>query len=371
MMYRLLLPIVLLLPTNSVHSATLTIEVLRPDGKPAENVPVHGIRLLWRSPKEEVLGKTDINGRFTVSFNDDQGEPAPLIFPDEIAYSKYPEKKGYGIYRFILTPDQYSWKLSDSYYWNHPDLWHAKGSEIHGSYILGNYDDQVKINQNPQPGQDSNWNYGQVILVHPDESLTWKVQLNEREKQRIAVRDQFNAPVPYMQLDVYLGFGFHYGGLDIGSVCTDEQGHFELDWVEDFTYSFITDAYFQYYAPDQPFRTGRIDTKITGDHPVIRFKKSTGTPITIFAIEKETGEPAADTTIITVMDFENIRQGGPYGKTGPDGCFHEEHFNPEHVASFGVFKEGYEECRWLDISQYTPGGEYCFELIKKKGGDSK
>ncbi len=115
----------LLLFHPSAHCATLTVLILDPSSQPVSGLEVTGWRLQWRTPRIESMGKTDENGILTVVFDADHGEPAPLIWKDEVPYNKAPDKKGYGVYRFLIRPERYNWELSDLYYWNHPDLWYA------------------------------------------------------------------------------------------------------------------------------------------------------------------------------------------------------------------------------------------------------
>ncbi|MFH1742225.1 MAG: hypothetical protein ABIH23_24740 [bacterium] len=344
-----------LLVSFPVFAQTLTIHVTYPDGSPAEGVKVQEFQLERYQNYNQLLGKTDRTGTIQIRF---RREPAEWRN----------ELKGYGIYRFLIMPEEHPWVLSDLYYWNE-----AERNEFHSPWDYASYGKIIE--EKEKENAPSNWRYVRLLEIKPDSVLDWNAELPQSNSYEVRAVDQFGEPVSNFEIAVSIDLEArtHTGGgavLNLCSITTDGDGMFTLRNMGDCYYRFDSSNYFQYYTPGLSYRTGCVFHRFDKENNRIVFKKSVGGEITVYAIDRDTQKPLEGVWVGQVMSFDCASQGGPIGKTDKEGKYFSTDFNPEQVGQFHVWHDGYET-EFRDISQYTPGGMYVFELIKSATDSNK
>lgn len=355
---RLLFSLMFILFATLCHSATIQIHIKNPDGTPAVGIPIQQIGLTWRHAHNKLEGKTDRSGSIKITFEEKVWD-VPVTF-DSKEYRKV--KMGYDIYRFVIMPTRFRWEISDIYYYDfQPPEGFNRVIEL----------DEIKsINQQKFRGEPHHFQYGKVMTIQPGETVEWNIQLKKGPRKTITMLDQFDQPIPNFNFDVSVGFQDYSrvgGGITIpvASITTDPMGRFQLDNVGDFLYHISSSNYFQYYSFDPYERNGWEYAWLTSDNPKVHYKKALGHPLTVIAIDIETGKGIPEAYVTEVLHFPAMTQGGPRGRTDENGFYTCDEFNTDHVVQFGVWKEGYKS-QLLKIDQYTPGGKYTFELEREK-----
>jgi len=326
--------------------AELTISVRYPDKTPAKGVKVHQLQLERPGRTSYLLGATDEKGEIKAKFEEEK--------------SSYENLHGYGVYRYVVMPENYRWEVSDLFYRNkYP--WSEKVLHMTGVWP---YEDYKKRMSRPK----TNWSVGKLVQLKRGSQIRWEVSLNKGRNVEVSVVDQFNKPVRNKKLSVSLdlealshtGRG---GEIPMYKVWTDDNGRFDIANAGIFFYSFDLQDH-RYCAPDVSFWTGIARSKFEQDKETLVYHKCIGKSVTFVVTDKKTGNPIPEARIFVVKLFPNCRQGGPFGYTDINGEYISRKFYTEHVIEFGVAKDGYEP--WVnDIEEFVAGKTYKISLEPK------
>ncbi len=339
--------------THGLMDTELLIQVRLPDGSAAKGIKVQQIQLERTSPRPQnyMCGLTNSDGELLIRFISMQ--------------SMGDDRNGYGIYRFVLMPQNLRWELSDIYYWN-KSPWDDQvfmETNIWSSEI---YQEQMRTAENAR----TNWSYGNLTRFTAGARHYWQARLQTGEDARVTVKDQNGSPLPNKNFSVFLDAGVlshtgKGGEIPILKVQTDESGVMTLPHASDFWYSFELLGTAEYCRPDAPVFESTVNGKISGAAGTIRYFKRIPRSVTIMVRDKSTQAAIADAEIREVVSFNSMAQGGPIGKTGADGRFATESLFTEHVLQLLVRKDGYEEFKF-DMKDFVPGSTYVFDLVPKK-----
>jgi hypothetical protein len=350
----------------AASAPTFTIRVTLPDGSPAAGVPVQVVGLERVGRHNRPAGATGKDGALTV-----QVVRGPR---DRDAHDV-----GYGLYRFVTMPRENAWQVSDILHWNESaeDVEGAAepgpGRSLGGFPTLEHYKELV-ADRTTNRGSTSNWAHAKVVPISFGEDVEWKVRLDPGAPMTVRVLDQFDAPIPDMELTVGLdlealthtGLG---GFVKMAEVRTDAEGVFVLEHVGDFVYTFSHSGYFSYYAPGMPYRTGDVRHHLRKQGSVVRYTREAGRRIAVRVVEAGTLKPIPDATVGQVLYFNSTAQGGPMGKTGPDGRFSTDKACTDHVQGGFVEKVGYEPERFdMDAAA---GQEEFYVALSPLAGDTE
>ena len=331
----------------------LLIQVRLPDGTPAKGVKVQQIQLERTSPQPRnyMCGVTNSAGELTIRF-------VPM-------QSQGDDRSGYGLYRFVLMPENLRWELSDMYYWN-KDPW---TDQVFMESNIWSSDVYQEMKKSPE-NANTNWSCGSLVRFTAGARHFWQVQLQSGSDARMLVEDQNGQPLAVKNFSIFLDVGVlshtGYGGeIPIFSARTDGNGGLILPHAGIFWYSFKLAETDEYCRPDAPFFDPVVTGRCTGNTGVIRYFKRIPRSIAILVRDKATQAAIPDADIGEIVSFNSMAQGGPIGKTGPDGRFATERLFTEHVLQLFAAKEGYEDYRF-DMKGFVPGSTLTFDLTPKK-----
>ena len=313
---------------------SLDLFVASPKGIPLAGIPVLQAQLERPFISVESIGVTGADGHLAVGF---ESRPADRD-----------GDRGYGVYRFLLTPKDRPWALSGMY------VWCAEGSPLgDGRRYLTGYDF----------GEQSNWSYGQRLLLVADQHLTWTVKLPESRAVSVIVKDDWGLEVASASLRVFVDLGAlsHTGfGAEtpVAEFETDEHGAFTLPNAGDFIYSFdIQNG--QHLAPHPHHMTSILPMRLRGEHVALVYHRRVTVPLRLSVSDSKTGQPIPGASVAHVILFPTTAQGGVIGVTDSLGVFATESFSPEYTAFLRVQAPGYAD---KDIS-FVPGqSEYAVPL---------
>ncbi|MGA2262723.1 MAG: hypothetical protein ABSH28_14975 [Acidobacteriota bacterium] len=158
----------------------LVITVHFPDGTPAKGIKVQQIQLERTSPRPQnyLCGTTDSNGQLAVRFT-------PLRSLDD-------DRNGYGLYRYVLLPENLPWELSDLYYWN-KNPWN---DDVFMETNIWSYDAYLEQMHSAEASRN-NWSEGNLVRIAAGESAHWNVTLPHGREVQVSVVDQFNQPLAH------------------------------------------------------------------------------------------------------------------------------------------------------------------------------
>jgi hypothetical protein len=331
----------------------LLIQVRLPDGSPAKGIKVQQVQLERTSPRPQnyMCGVTSSEGELAIRF-------VPI-------QSQGDDRDGYGLYRFVLMPENLRWELSDMYYWN-KDPWTDQVFMETNIWSSDVYQEQRKSPENA----NTNWSFGSLVRFTAGARHYWQVQLQSGSAARMLVEDQNGQPLANKNFSVFLDIGIlshtGYGGeIPIFSSQTDERGRLNLPHAGTFWYSFKLVGTDEYCRPDVPIFDAVVTGRCIDNAGVIRYFKRIPRSVTIFVRDKATQAAIAGADIGEIVSFNSMAQGGPIGKTGPDGRFATDRLFTEHVLQLFAAKEGYEDYKF-DMKGLVPGSTYTFDLMPKK-----
>jgi hypothetical protein len=340
---------------GSAQSPTLlVINVLLPSGNPAPGVKVQQLQLERACPKNLLCGVTNNHGQLTVRL-----EPEA---------NKNCDRNDWGVYRFVLMPENLRWELSDIYYWNkYP--WNEQTLQETGIYPKDRYQEIMR-----EPMR--NWSIGNLIRVQEGTPQIWNVTLQRGEDVRVSVVDQFGDVMPRSKFRVLLDTDMlsHTGSggeIPMFSAQTDEKGNFVVPHAAGFVYSFdyqcpvdSTDRC-EYCCPRVPYFTTVVSRKIGAESATITYHKRIPQTVSISVIDKATKLPIPGAAIFAIMVFNSSALGGPpIGMTDANGQFKTDRLLTEHVLSLGISKENYQDFQF-DMKNFRPGATYVFDLQPK------
>lgn len=324
-------------------SAELTISVKYPDGTPASGIKVQQVQLERVGHGSTLVGITDEKGQMRIRFEQEK--------------SSYENRHGYGIYRYVVMPQDYTWQVSDLFYWN-KDPYSEQVLQETGVWPAERYEKRM---QQPK----SNWSIGKFVKVLPGSRIKWEIALTKGRDVRALALDQFSEPLKDKKLSVSLdleglshtGWG---GGIPMFEIQTNGDGCFNLPNAGQFFYSIdLHDN--KYCAPGVRHWTGVVRSKFDQGKGTVVYHRCKENNVTFVVTDKLTGRPLAHARIFQVKLFPSARQGGPFGYTDINGEYISRKFYNEHVVQFGVVREGYEP--WIkDIKEFTPGATYTISL---------
>ncbi len=331
--FMLCLTLCLLFICRAALGAELSISVRHPDGTPAAGVKVQQVELGPHATSNLLLGVTDEHGEIEVDFEERPG---------------FESQYGYGIYRYVVMPENYGWKVSDLFHWSDDPVYTYRG------FMMS------------QP--DSNWSTGKLVEVRPDSQLRWEVTLGRSVE--VTVVDQFGEPVRDKRISVSLdlealtrtGFGAEIPMFD---VQTDSEGRFNFPNPSPYFYSFDI-KWGGYCNPDTDYFTSVVRGRFEQDRGKIIYHRCIPKSITVIVTDSETGKPIPNADIREEMIFHPGigRQGGPLGQTDVNGEYRSDSFTTEHVVELSVFKEGYKP-HMLDIEEIASGMTYRISLERE------
>lgn len=296
---------------------SVNIVVKAEDGRPLSGIAVTLAELERPYIDVAAAGVTDTQGRFALAFEDRE--------------STRDGDRGYGVYRFVLTPRDRPWALSDLYVWYRdpadsaryvgPSSWRGT---THG---------------------ESNWQYGERRVLAPGETVEWVVTLPEKRPVEVLVRDDLGYGIRQAEIAVSLdlealshtGFG---GEIPLGAFTTGDDGRFTIPNAGDFSYTFDIRKP-GYIAPHEPAFTQRLQQRLSNRSTTIIYHRLVNASLTVVVTDAASGEPIPGATILQVIYFPSTAQGGPIGKTNHQGRFHTDSFHPEHTAWIGADADGY------------------------------
>lgn len=331
----------------------LLIQVRLPDGSPAAGIKVQRVQLERTSPshRNHMCGVTNGEGELAIRF-------LPM-------QSLGDDRNGYGLYRFVLMPENLRWELSDMYYWN-KDPWTDQVFMETNIWSSDVYEEQRQSPENAH----GNWSFGRLVRFTAGARHYWQVRLQTGSDALIQAQDQDGRPLANRKFSVFLDTGVlshtGYGGeIPAGTVQTDERGTLILPHAGTFWYSFKLEGTDEYCRPDAPF----FDPVVTGrgveNAGIIRYFRRIPRQVTILVRDRYTQAPIAGADIGEILSFNSAAQGGMIGKTGPDGRFATDRLFTEHVLQLVAAKAGYEEYRF-DMKSFVTGSSYTFNLTPKK-----
>lgn len=331
----------------------LLIQVRLPDGSPAKGIKVQQVQLERTSPRPQnyVCGATNNEGELAIRF-------VPM-------QSQGDDRNGFGLYRFVLMPENMRWELSDMYYWN-KDPWTDQVFIETNIWSSDVYQEQRKTPENT----NTNWSFGNLIRLTAGARHYWQARLQAGNDARMLVEDHNSQLLTNKNFSVFLDVGIlshtgRGGEIPISTLQTDEKGRLNLPHAGTFWYSFRLEGTDEYCRPDVPF----FDTVVTGrgidNAGVIRYFKRMPKSVTILVRDKTTQVAIAGADIGEIMSFNSTAQGGPIGKTDQDGRFATDRLFTEHVLQLFAAKEGYEDYKF-DMKGFVPGSTYTFDLTPKK-----
>jgi hypothetical protein len=340
-------------------SATqLLIIVQLPDGSPAAGVKIQQVQLERTSPRPRntLCGTTDSSGQLVVRF-------LPMR-------SEGDDRNGYGLYRFVLMPDNFRWELSDIYYWN-KEPWSDDVFRESTIWSPDVYQEQMRAAE----ARDTNWCVGSLYTVAEGKTVLWKVTLKPGRAVQVAVTDQFSQPVANRSFSVFLDTGVlsHTGSggeIPIAKFQSDAGGIVTLPRAGDFWYSFEylptgQWTFGEYYAPGKPYFTlvvtGRFDQAVAS----LKYSRYVFLPATILVRDKATQRPISGAVISNQITFSSATQGGILGQTDAEGRYVTDKFFTEHVFGLTATKDGYKDCRF-DIRNFVVGNPIIFEMEPKQ-----
>lgn len=337
-------------PTRGL-GAELKISVKYPDGAPAKGIKVQEVQLERQRIYNRLLGSTDDNGTVEVEFE---------AKPRKDCKGEVP--RGYGVYRYVVMPDNYRWVVSDLYYWNKG----ASGDKLVRETNVWDYESYERlIARRIKKRRKSNWLIGKLAKVKKSDRISWEVVLNKGSDVTVSVNDQFGEPVRNETLSVSLdlevlshtGWG---GGIPMFDVQTNGEGCFNLANTGQFFYTCDLRDH-RYYAPGFSYWTGIVPKMFDNNEATLVYHRCEERNVTFEVTDKRTAKPVPQAQIFQVKSFRSTRQGGPFGYTDVNGEYISRKFYTEHVVEFGVAKDGYEP--WVkDIKEFIPGATYTISL---------
>lgn len=343
--YLSCLPVWLFLIPYFSYGAELTISVQFPDKTPGVGIKVQQVQLARYGIHNKLLGVTDENGQIKFQFQDKRNTESRF---------------GYGVHRFVIMTEKYSWDVSDLFYWNLD----SKDKEELRLKGIPAYDYYKQVMSRSK----SNWSIGKLIKVRKDDLLEWKVILDKGRNVEVKVIDQFKEPVRNRIFSVSLNLEAlshtgRGGGIPMFKIQTDKRGRVNLSNVGDFFYSFdnggrhpkFKDQYI-YCAPNAYFWTGIVKAFLKRKQEEVVYHKCIPQNATFVVTDKKTGEIITNAQILGVTLFSTQRQGGPLGYTDVNGCgeYICRKFYTKHLVQFGVAKEGYKTYL-LDVKEFVSG----------------
>ncbi len=339
-----------LVPASGL-SAGLMISVKYPCGMPAKSIKVQEVQLERQRIYNRLLGATDDNGTIETEFE---------VKPRKDCKGEVP--RGYGIYRYVVMPDNYRWEVSDLYYWNKE----PSGNEVVRETNVSDYQSYERlIAGRTKKRRKSNWVIGNLVKVKKSDRIEWEVVLDKELDVTVSVSDQFGEPVRNETLSISLdlealshtGWG---GGIPMFDVQTNGEGCFNLANTGQFFYSCDLRDH-RYYAPGFSYWTGIVPRMFDNNEATLVYHRCEERNVTFVVTDKCTGKPVPQAQIFQVKSFRSTRQGGPFGYTDVNGEYISRKFYTDHVVEFGVAKEGYEP--WIkDIKEFRPGATYTISL---------
>jgi hypothetical protein len=275
------------------------------------------------------------------------------------------DRNGYGLYRFVLMPENLRWELSDIYYWN-KDPWSDQVFMETNIWSSEVYQEQKRSPENA----NTNWAFGNLVRFTTGARHYWQVQLQSGNDARMLVEDQNGLPLSNKNLSVFLDLGVlshtgRGGEIPISTTRTDAAGRLILQHAGTFWYSFNLEGTDEYCRPDAPFLDTVVTARFTDGAGTIRYLKRVPRSVTIFVRNKATNSSIAGASIGEIVRFNSMAQGGPIGKTGPDGRFSTDRLFTEHVLQLTASMEGFEDYSF-DMKGFVPGSSYTFDLTPKK-----
>jgi len=349
----LLTPCLLFIISNGL-SAELSIIVRYPDKTPAKGIKVHEVQLERQRLYNRVLGITDDNGTINIEFEQK---------PRKDCMGETP--RGFGVYRYVVMPDNYRWEISDIYYWN-KEPYDEEVLRETNVFPYESYQDKVAGYAKRQ--EKSNWSIGKLVRLQKSDHIKWEVILKKGRDVTISVVDQFEEPIKNTKITIYLDLGAlsHTGmggEIPMFDVQTDDEGNLLLSNAGNFYYSFELHSRekWKYYVPDVYCWSTVLQEKFKQNKGKLIYHKCIGKSLTITVTDKQTGEPISKASILKVMLFPSTRQGGPFGYTDINGKYTTENFYTEYVVEFGVTKTGYKPYM-MPIEQFVPGKTYEISL---------
>lgn len=311
---------------SATAAPTVNIAVKGTDGAPLRAVPVIQVELERYNIAVQSVGETDAQGKLSLTFEDRE--------------SVKNGDRGYGVYRYVLTPKDRPWTLSDVYIW-YPDPARAQ------IYLDPSFPDFS--------GADStNWRYGQRRVLADGDTVEWTPVLPDRRPVYAAVYDDWGFPIPNTEIRVsvdlcalsHTGFG---GEIPFGNFTTDKEGHFSIPNAGDFVYSFDiventgkTIASNRYIAPDPRGYHYTVMRPLSSPFQVVMYHRLANVPLTVDVTDASTGKPIPNATVCQVILFPSAAQGGPAGQADKNGHYHTDAFHPEHTRGIAAFADGYE-----------------------------
>jgi len=335
------------------QAAQLAIKVHFPDGSPARGIKVQLVQLERASPRNLLCGVTDETGQLNVGF-------------DAVATLEG-KRNGWGLYRFVLMPEDLRWELSDLYYWNQvlEKQTHLQVEEI------GPEDWYRKImRENPK----NNWSIGDLIQVQEGKTLVWNVTLQRGFDVRVSVVDQFGKSLPRRNFLVFLdtemlshtGRG---GEISMFKAQADEKGLLIVHHAGEFVYSFdylgpFDGGKIEYCSPGLSYFSSIVEGRFIATTGTITYQKLIPQTVTISVIDKMTRLPISGAGIGEIVLYNSAAMGGDIGKTDQQGRFIAQGLVTEHLLSLTAHKEGYADFKF-DMKNFQPGATCVFELQRK------
>ncbi len=307
-------------------SPTMTISVQSEDKVPLPAVPVFQVELERGNIAVQPVGETDAQGNRSLTFDNRE--------------SVKNGDRGYGVYRFVLTPKDRPWALSGLYIW-YPDPARAE------TYLDRSFPSFASADS-------TNWQYGRRCALAAGDTVEWMVTLPDKRPVKIAVYDDWGFPIPNTEIRVsvdlcalsHTGFG---GAIRCGSFSTDERGRFTIANAGDFFYSFeiventerTVDSN-RYIAPDPFAYHHTVMRQLSSASTVVLYHRLANVRLTADVTDASTGKPIPHAAVGPVIRFPTSAQGGIGNQTDENGHFHTEVFHPEHTGWIAASADGYK-----------------------------
>jgi hypothetical protein len=333
---------------STAAAPSITIAIKSEDGSALTGTPIVQFELERYNIAVQPVGQTDEHGKMSLTFDDRE--------------STKDGDRGYGVYRFLATPKDRPWALSDLYVW-YPD---PKKRTVYLDPAFPSF----------YNAENSNWQYGQRVALKDSDNIEWRVTLPEKRDVTISIYDDWGLPIRNSKINVFVdmcvlshtGLG---GESPVGHFTTDSDGRFMLPNAGDFYYSFDyiggTDGAGQndgYIAPDAYSYVSTVRRGLISENQTLVYHRLVNLPLMFTVNDGATGSPIANATVSHVIRFSSAAQGGPIGYTDEHGRLHTDTFHPEHTAWFVVTAEGYAEKRVEFVPNLV---EYTVALVPKNG----
>jgi hypothetical protein len=338
-MQKLALIACILLAYSTVSAASLTISVKLPDGKSAKDIAIQILRYGDRDSISKLLGQTDKNGEVKVVFED-----------------KLPglENYGWGIYDFLVMPKDFKWEYMGRYYWA-------------GTSGYDMYKSLKEYCENKKKDNPNNF------YLEKDNDLKREYALIKGRNAPIQFLDNVGKPIEAANVMIGTIPDIWFPPWDeVNNIIKIDEGKTDKNGRYTFKNGGELEYYVRLFKKDyliKDFRKCRsaYEGQLLNNINEFIYKKYDENDITVRVRDFASKMPIEGAVFCINPDICNVipvRDTKPIGKTNKNGEFYTNKFKPEEATEFGVRKSGYRD-DWRDISSYSPGGKYEFELKKE------